>query len=97
MLLLNVMLLAQVGIGTNSPNSSAILDIDVSSLPANNKKGFLGPRVALASNTDQTTIPSPEIGLLVYNLGTGGLTTEGYLFWNGTEWRRLNSLSLTII
>ncbi|APD06564.1 hypothetical protein UJ101_01035 [Flavobacteriaceae bacterium UJ101] len=91
MLLLNIALLAQVGVGTSSPNSSAILDVDVTSLPANGKKGFLGPRVALSSNTDQTTIPSPATGLLVYNLGTGGLSTEGYLYWNGSEWRKLNN------
>ncbi|WP_048510926.1 hypothetical protein [Chryseobacterium sp. FH2] len=83
-----------VGIGTNTPNASAILDINVDGLPSGNKKGFLGPKVALTSQTDQVTIPSPATGLLVYNLGTGGLTYNGYVFWNGTEWRTFNNGSL---
>lgn len=78
--------MGQVGIGTTSPNNSAILDLDVSTLDNDNKKGFLGPRVALESPTDQTTIPSPATGLLVYNIGTAGLKTIGYLYWAGSEW-----------
>ncbi|MBK5720937.1 hypothetical protein JGH11_08645 [Dysgonomonas sp. Marseille-P4677] len=69
-----------VGIGTISPDASAILDINASS------KGFLGPKVALQSSTDVITIPNPAVGLLIYNKGTGALKTEGYLYWNGTEW-----------
>ena len=84
---------AQVGIGTTSPHSSAILELNVDNLASNNKKGFLAPKVALTSNTDQVTIPSPTKGLLVYNLGTAGLTVEGYLYWNGTEWRKMNNTS----
>ncbi|WP_419869947.1 hypothetical protein [Chryseobacterium sp. CT-SW4] len=80
-----------IGIGTASPNASAILDVNVAGLANGNKKGFLGPQVALTSNTDQTTIPSPAIGLLVYNLGTGGLASEGYLYWNGAEWVRFST------
>lgn len=94
--ILNVVILSvfsqgQVGIGTDSPDNSAILDLDVSLLDTNNKKGFLGPRVALENETDQTTIPSPAIGLLVYNLGTAGLKLEGYLFWDGERWLRFVS------
>ncbi|MBB4806566.1 hypothetical protein HNP38_001862 [Chryseobacterium defluvii] len=83
-----------VGIGTNLPNTSAILDVNVDGLASGNKKGFLGPKAALSSQTDQVTIPSPATGLLVYNLGTGGLAYNGYVFWNGTEWRALNNNSL---
>jgi len=54
-------------------------------------KGFLPPRVALASNTDTVTIAKPAKGLLVYNLGTAGLPYVGYVFWNGTEWRSLDN------
>jgi hypothetical protein len=85
-----------VGIGTVNPDNSAILHLDVTSLPANGKKGFLGPKVALTSATDQATIPSPAVGLMVYNLGTGGLSTPGYLFWNGSEWRMIDN-STTVI
>lgn len=84
-----------VGIGTTVPNASAILDINVDGLTSGNKKGFLGPKAELSSETDQVTIPSPATGLLVYNLGTGGLVYNGYVFWNGTEWRTLSNGSLT--
>ncbi len=85
-----------VGIGTSAPNASAILDINVDGLPSGSKKGFLGPKAALTSNTDQVTIPSPATGLLVYNSGTGGLSYNGYIFWNGSEWRTFNNGSLAI-
>nr|WP_314493629.1 hypothetical protein [uncultured Chryseobacterium sp.] len=83
-----------VGVGTAVPNASAILDINVDGLASGSKKGFLGPKVALTSQSDQVTIPSPATGLLVYNLGTGGLVYNGYVFWNGTEWRTFNNGSL---
>ena len=34
------------------------------------KKGFLAPKVALTSYTNNSTITNPAEGLLVYNLGT---------------------------
>jgi len=83
-----------IGIGTVSPNASAILDVNADGLSSGNKKGFLGPKAALSSETDQVTIPSPATGLLVYNLGTGGLVYNGYVFWNGTEWRTFSNGSL---
>lgn len=83
-----------VGIGTAAPNASAILDINVDGLASGSKKGFLGPKAALTSATDQVTIPAPATGLLVYNLGTSGLVYNGYVFWNGVEWRTFNNGSL---
>ncbi|WP_123901641.1 hypothetical protein [Chryseobacterium bernardetii] len=77
-----------VGIGTTLPDPSAMLDITSVS------KGLLAPRVALISNTDNTTIPSPATGLLVFNTGTAALTYVGYVFWNGTEWRTFSGSSL---
>ncbi|WP_223600427.1 hypothetical protein [Chryseobacterium sp. GVT01B] len=79
-----------VGIGTSSPDASAILDIN------STNKGVLAPRISLTSITDATTIPSPATGLLVYNTGTAGLTFTGYVFWNGSQWRGLDNSSLTI-
>ncbi|MDH6251953.1 hypothetical protein M2347_001680 [Chryseobacterium sp. H1D6B] len=84
----------RVGIGTTAPNASAILDVNVDGLAPGSKKGLLGPKAALTSQTDQVTIPSPAAGLLVYNIGTGGLSYVGYVFWNGTEWRTFNNGSL---
>lgn len=83
-----------VGIGTVTPDISAMLDVNIDGLASGQKKGFLGPKVALTSRTDQTTIPSPAVGLLVFNLGTEGLGYVGYVFWNGSEWRALDNSTL---
>ncbi|RLJ31843.1 hypothetical protein CLU97_1284 [Chryseobacterium sp. 7] len=77
-----------VGIGTASPNASAILDISATN------KGVLVPRVALANSTDQVTIPSPATGLLAYNTGVAGLNYNGYVYWNGFEWRSFDDKSI---
>ncbi|GEM_PF-1226787 len=74
-----------VGIGTSNPNSSALLDLSATN------KGILVPRVALTSINDQTTIPSPATGLMVYNTGAGALSYKGFVFWNGTEWRSVSN------
>lgn len=70
---------AQTGIGTSTPNASAKLEV------AATDKGFLPPRISLTGVYDQTTIPSPATGLLVYCKGDAGLSA-GYYFWNGTAW-----------
>ena len=70
---------AQTGIGTTTPNPSAKLDVYATD------KGFLPPRVTLTSVTDATTVPSPAVGLLVYNVGSAGLQA-GYYYWNGRSW-----------
>ena len=72
-------LFAQTGIGTNTPNPSAKLDVFSSN------KGFLPPRVSLTDIYDQTTIASPATGLLVYCKGDAGLAA-GYYYWNGNAW-----------
>jgi hypothetical protein len=72
-------ILAQTGIGTTTPNASAKLDV------YSTNKGFLPPRVTLTSVTDASTIPSPAVGLLVYNVGSVGLQA-GYYYWNGASW-----------
>lgn len=77
-----------VGIGTTAPDLSAMLDVTATD------KGVLLPRVALTSSTDETTIPNPTTGLLVYNTGMDqNFSTVGYMFWNGTEWRLFASAS----
>lgn len=74
---------AQVGIGTQDMDKSAILDV------VSTDKGILIPRVTLTSidmDLDQDDSTPQPAGLLVYNTG------EGYMFWNGQEWRlMLNS------
>lgn len=65
-------LFAQVGIGTNTPNSSAKLDV------VSTSKGVLVPRM---SNTQMLAISSPTAGLQVYN------TTKNSLYtYSGTSW-----------
>lgn len=75
----SVIVVAQTGIGTNTPNASAKLDVSATN------KGFLPPRVSLTDANDQTTILTPATGLLVYCKGDGGLAS-GYYFWNGSAW-----------
>jgi hypothetical protein len=78
-ILCSIQLLAQTGIGTSTPNTSAKLDV------YSDNKGFLPPRVSLTDVYDRTTIASPATGLLVYCKGNAGLAA-GYYFWNGNAW-----------
>jgi len=77
--LFSIQVMSQTGIGTTTPNASAKLDV------FSDNKGFLPPRVSLSGVTDQSTIPSPAIGLLVYCKGDAGLAA-GYYYWNGNAW-----------
>ena len=79
-LLIPIGIYAQTGIGTTNPEASAKLDVSATN------KGFLPPRVTLTSQTDNTTIPSPATGLLVYNTGNNNGLVAGYYYWNGTNW-----------
>lgn len=78
---------AQIGIGTATPNASAILDVTSSS------KGFLQPRVALTGTADTATITTPATGLMVFNTATAGsgatAVTPGVYYHNGTAWQRV--------
>ncbi len=78
---------AQLGVGTNSPDASAQLDVTATD------KGFLAPRIALTSSADVTTIASPASGLLIYNTATAGTSPNnvipGYYFYNGASWTRI--------
>jgi len=84
---LQLTVFAQVGINTSSPNASAQLDVTSSN------KGFLPPRVALTSITDNSTISSPASGLLIYNTASAGSSTNavtpGYYYFDGSKWQRL--------
>ena len=61
-----------VGIGTTSPHSSSILEINSTS------KGLLIPRMTTAQ---RTAIATPAAGLQVYDT-----TTNSYWYYNGTAW-----------
>lgn len=75
---------AQTGIGTNTPDASAKLDVSATN------KGFLPPRLALTATNAASPVTSPATGLIVYNTAASGTAPNnvvpGYYFWNGTAW-----------
>ncbi len=87
-----------VGINADgaAPAVPAMLDIDVTALPVNAKKGLLVPRVALTAANNNAPIGATIVNsLLVYNTATaGGIgneVTPGYYYWDtpSARWRRL--------
>ncbi len=72
----------KIGIGTTTPDASAIMDVN------SNSKGFLPPRMTSAQ---RVAIASPVAGLLVYQ--TDG--SLGLYQYNGSAWSILNSSSPT--
>lgn len=67
----------QLGIGINTPDTSAILDI------TSTTKGILIPRM---TTTQQNAISSPATGLLIYNT-----TLNTKQFYNGIIWKPIIS------
>ncbi len=65
-----------VGIGTSTPNPSAQLDISSTS------KGILLPRMTEA---EKNAIPSPALGLMVFNTTTGS-----FQYYNGVSWSNIS-------
>jgi uncharacterized protein (TIGR02145 family) len=76
---------AQVGIGTNSPNLKAVLDL------TSTTQGFLLPRMTYAQ---KTAIVSPPAGLQVWctNCGTSGELQT----FNGTIWGTYSQVDGTV-
>lgn len=64
-----------VGIGTNNPHSSSLLEIN------SNNKGLLLPRV-----TDTNSVSNPAKGLAIYNT-----TDNKTWFFNGSRWQQVMS------
>lgn len=87
----NIYQMGRVSVGTTANvDTSAVLNIVATN------KGVLLPRVTLKGQTDTITIHSPSRGLLVYNTGDDtSFAIEGYLYWNGSEWRLFDSASST--
>lgn len=69
---------SQVGIGTNTPDASAKLDI------TSTDKGLLTPRMTASQ---RGLITSPATGLLIYQ--TDG--TTGFYYYTGTAWISLST------
>lgn len=72
---------AQIGIGTTTPDASAVLDL------SSTTKGLLMPRM---TTLQQTNLSSPAIGLMVYNTTTNQIETNqgdgmGGALWAGAS------------
>ncbi|SFD39448.1 hypothetical protein SAMN05216297_107232, partial [Flavobacterium phragmitis] len=93
-LLCNGLMQAQVGMMTNNPDKSAILDMKDAS-----NKGLLIPNVNLATTTFVSGINGgvPAQSLLVYNTNDGitgtGAAGTGYYFWDVNIWKKLATSS----
>ncbi len=76
----------QVGIGTTTPNSEALLEIGDA---INNTKGLLLPRVNLIGTANASPLSGNIMGMIVYNKNTAGDVTPGLYYNSGTAWVRL--------
>jgi hypothetical protein len=91
-LLIGMISFAQVGIGTNTPHSSALLDV------VSTNKGVLLPKVNLLGKNDVTTIPNPVNGLLVFNQAANGTDSNAVAantiyFWQNSLWQKFTTYS----
>jgi len=66
------------GIGTTSPNSSALLDV------TSTTKGILVPRMTAAQ---RNAIASPATGLLIYQTNS----TPGFYYYSGSAWTAVST------
>jgi hypothetical protein len=85
-LLINISVMAQVGVGTTTPQAS----MDITST----NDGLLIPRIALSA-TNVATVLTPTTSELVYNTTTSAVgpnqVTPGFYYWDGALWIRLSS------
>ncbi len=83
--------IAQIGVNTQEPHQSAILDVYATD------KGLLIPRVALTGVEDVNTIPNPQVSLMVYNTVESTNLNKSFYYWSGTKWKQLGDGSYTYI
>jgi hypothetical protein len=72
----------QIGIGTTSPNPSAILDI------VSNTTGILIPRL---TTSQRNSISSPAQGLLIFNT-----SSNSFEYYDGTSWQTIITATSTV-
>lgn len=85
-LLTGIVSFAQVGIGTETPNEHAILDVfSNSSSPG----GLLMPRVALQNTSGASPLGEHVAGMTVYNTASTDDVTPGFYFNDGSRWVRI--------
>ncbi len=76
---------AQVGIGTDTPNTKAVLDLK----SPNNNQGFLVPRLTTAQRTTMS-LGIDDKGMLVFDS-----SDSKFYYWNGTAWTVIEDTSGT--
>lgn len=86
---LTTMMYGQVGIGTTSPNSNALLDIDATT----NVGGLLLPRVTLTSSSSVAPLAAHVAGMTVYNTATNADIFPGIYTNDGSRWVRVEDSS----
>ena len=80
LILFSVISYSQVGINTNTPDASSVLDIESTA------GGILIPRL---TETQRDAISSPATGLMIYQTDQ----TTGFYFYNGTAWTRIEGVA----
>lgn len=74
----------QVGVQTETPDASSMLDISGSD------KGLLIPRISLTEDlTNPAPVSDPANGLLVFNIGADQV--NGFYYWSGSQWLLIQS------
>lgn len=81
---------SQIGIGTQTPNASALLELNSSN------KGLLLPKVSLISTNQSAPLSAHLRGMIVYNTATsateGGFeVTPGMYYNDGSAWIRMTT------
>ena len=79
---------AQIGIGTNTPDPSALLDLNSTS------KGLLMPRM---TTLQQTNLVRPAIGLTIYNTTTSQIETNKGDGLGGALWTSASTTGTTAL
>jgi hypothetical protein len=86
-ILLSGTTIAQVGVNTANPDTSAVLDI------SSNDKGVLFPRMDLGDLTVADPVVNPVESLLVWNTdAANGGSAKGFYYWDG-EWKAFGTSS----
>jgi hypothetical protein len=72
-----------INLSGNTGSSSAIVDLSDAS---NKNLGFLMTNVELLSATDNTTVPNPSAGMIVWNTNDAMPFGVGFYYWSGAAW-----------
>jgi hypothetical protein len=81
---------AQVGIGTSTPNNSAMLEI------SSTDKGLLIPRVSLVDPLVSSPLPAHVAGMMVYNTNSNANIQPGFYMNNGAGWISISAAAARI-